>query len=143
MIHLEQSKTGSRVIIPLHPVVNNILEKYNNELPRVITNQKFNKYLKEVTKEAKLEDLVHKAITKGGVRKSTRHKKRELVTTHTARRSFATNLYKSGFPSRSIMQITGHKTEAAFLKYIKVTPEEHAKMLELHWKQQGSKLRVV
>jgi hypothetical protein len=33
------------------------------------------------------------------------------------------------------MQITGHKTEAAFLKYIKVTPQEHAKLLMQHWKE--------
>jgi hypothetical protein len=35
------------------------------------------------------------------------------------------------------MHITGHKTEAAFLKYIKVTPEEHARLLMQHW--QGKK----
>ena len=71
------------------------------------------------------------------------HKKFELVSSHTARRSFATNLYKSGFPAISIMQITGHRTETAFLKYIKVTPKEHAKLLALHWQKQGSHLRVV
>jgi integrase len=143
MIHLEQSKTGSRVIIPLHPVVKNILEKYDFKLPVVISNQKFNKYLKEVAKEAKLNEMFHKGITKGGKRISTRLKKWRLVTTHAARRSFATNLYNSEFPSLSIMQITGHKTEAAFLKYIKVTPEEHAKKLQLHWEKQGARMKIV
>ncbi len=56
-----------------------------------------------------------------------------MVTSHTARRSFATNLYKSGFPSISIMAITGHKTEKAFYSYIKVNEEEHAEMLKKHW----------
>jgi integrase len=143
MIHLQQSKTGSKVVIPLHPVVKDILEKYEFKLPAVISNQKFNKYLKEVAKKAKLNEIFHKGITRGGIRRSTRLKKWRLVTTHAARRSFATNLYKSGFPSRSIMQITGHKTEASFLKYIKVTPEEHARMLELHWRDQGAQMKVV
>jgi integrase len=67
------------------------------------------------------------------VKISTAYKKWQLVTTHTARRSFATNLYKSGFPTLSIMAITGHTTEKSFLKYIKVTPDEHAKKLQLHW----------
>jgi len=31
------------------------------------------------------------------------------------------------------MAITGHHTEAAFLSYIKVTPDEHAKKLQQHW----------
>ena len=57
----------------------------------------------------------------------------ELVTTHTARRSFATNMYKSGFPTLSIMKITGHQTESAFLLYIKVTSEENATRLLEHW----------
>jgi integrase len=64
-----------------------------------------------------------------------------LVSSHTARRSFATNMYKSGFTSISIMTITGHKTEKAFLTYIRVTQEEHAKKLREHW-QQGYKLRI-
>lgn len=51
--------------------------------------------------------------------------------------NLCTNLYKSGFPSISIMQITGHKTESSFLKYIKVTKEEHAKMLMMHWSKKG------
>ena len=54
MIHLEQSKTGSRVFIPLYPIVRNILEKYDFNLPKVISNKKFNTYLKEVAKKAGL-----------------------------------------------------------------------------------------
>jgi len=41
------------------------------------------------------------------------------------------------------MQITGHRTEAAFLKYIKVTSEEHARMLQAHWEKSASHLKVV
>jgi integrase len=112
-------------------------------LPKALTNQKFNVYIKEVAKLAKIKDLTHKAITKGGTNVSKQFEKHELVTSHTARRSFATNLYKSGFPAISIMKITGHKTETAFLKYIKVTPEEHAKLLYMHWIKQDQHLQVV
>ncbi len=72
-------------------------------------------------------------MTRGGKRVVITVEKWKLVSSHTARRSFATNLYKSNFPAISIMKITGHKTEKAFLKYIKVTPEEHAKLLAEHW----------
>ena len=109
------------------------MEKYNGTLPPVISNQKFNDYLKDVAKAAELNGREHKSITKGGIRRTVTHEKWELVTTHTGRRSFATNLYKAGFPSLSIMQVTGHKTEAAFLKYIKVTPREHAQKLKEFW----------
>jgi integrase len=140
-IHIKQHKTGAKVVIPLHPVVTAILNKYDGQLPEPISNQKFNLALKEIAEIAEINDSVHKAITKGGNRVSKAYKKYELVTTHTARRSFATNLYKSGFPSLSIMAITGHKTEEAFLKYIKVTSEEHAIKLQEHWNK--SYLKVV
>jgi integrase len=141
-IYIKQEKTGGKVVIPLHWTVKKILEKYNNELPRKISNQKMNEYIKEVCQKVEIKEDVHKAITKGGVRVSKQYSKWELVSSHTARRSFATNLYKQGFPSISIMQITGHKTEKAFMKYIKVTPDEHAKLLQMHW-QNMNKLRVV
>jgi len=140
---IRQGKTEGVVVIPLHPVVRAILEKYQYKLPRVITNQKFNTALKEIAKQAKFNTEEHKSITRGGIKVSKKYKKWEMVSTHTARRSFATNLYKSGFPSISIMKITGHKTEAAFLKYIKVTPDEHARMLEDHWNKQAGNLMVV
>jgi integrase len=139
-IRIKQLKTGNKVVIPLHPVVTAIINKYGGRLPETISNQKFNEYLKDIAETAKIIEITHKAITKGGVKVSTAYKKHELVTTHTARRSFATNLYKSDFPTLSIMAITGHKTEEAFLKYIKVTPDEHAKKLQVHWNKKHLKV---
>ncbi|MBN2660432.1 MAG: tyrosine-type recombinase/integrase [Tannerellaceae bacterium] len=133
MLYIEQQKTEKRVVIPLHPIVKSILEKYAGELPLMISNQKFNEYVKKVCKRAKLTNNVSKGITKGGIRKTLIKEKWQMVTSHTARRSFATNLYKDGFPAIGIMAITGHKTERAFLSYIKVNEEEHAEMLLKHW----------
>ena len=56
--------------------------------------------------------------------------KAEAVSTHTARRSFASNLYRQGIPSITIMAITGHRSERQFLKYIKLDAEEHARILQ-------------
>ena len=53
--------------------------------------------------------------------------KYELVTTHTARRSGVTNMYKTGlFDKREMMSISGHLTEAIFENYIKVSKSEQA-----------------
>lgn len=142
-IEIRTEKTGAKVVIPIHPNVRAILQKYDYKLPNQISNQKMNAYLKEVGKEVELIEQVSKGITKGGVKRHLNYKKYELITTHTARRSFATNLYKTGFPAISIMQITGHKTEKAFLRYIKVTPQEHAEALRLHWAKNSSFLKVV
>lgn len=143
MLTMQQQKTNEFVTIPLHPVFLRIWEKYSGNLPGNISNQKFNDNLKDVCREAGLTEHVIKSITKGGKKLTTVYEKWQLVSSHTARRSFATNLYKSGSPSLSIMQITGHKTESSFLKYIKVTKEEHAKMLMAHWQKNGSLLKIV
>ena len=53
--------------------------------------------------------------------------KYELVTTHTARRSGVTNMYKTGIlDKREMMSISGHQTEAIFENYIKVSKSEQA-----------------
>lgn len=136
-LEIRTQKTGEKVVVPIHPVVNQIMKKYPyspNNLPPEISNAKMNKYLKEVSKMVrslyKLESITQ---SKGGTKFTKQVEKHKLVTTHTARRSFATNLYKAGFPSISIMKITGHRTERAFLTYIKITPDENAKLLKAHW----------
>lgn len=143
MLTIQQQKTNDFVTIPLHSVFIHIWEKYAGKLPANISNQKFNDNLKDMCKEAGINERVMKSITKGGKKQTTIYEKWELVSSHTARRSFATNLYKSGFPSISIMSITGHKTEGSFLKYIKVSKEEHAKMLMTHWQKNGGLLKVM
>lgn len=136
-IRIETLKTKTSVVIPLHPLVKAILKKYkdqNTPLPRIPSSQKMNEYIKDVCAEIdelKIEVSVSKTVK--GKRVHTFAPKHELITSHTARRSFATNLYKSGFPAIGIMKITGHKTEKAFMKYIKVSEEENAEMLRKHW----------
>jgi len=134
-LYVQQEKTGAKVVIPLHPVVKSILDKYNGVLPLAPSNQKFNKFIKEVCELAEINETTSKTVTRGGRGVTSVTKKWEFVSSHTARRSFATNLYKSGFPAISIMKITGHTTEKSFLKYIKVTQEEHAKLLAEHWEK--------
>ena len=63
----------------------------------------------------------------------------DLVSSHTARRSFATNYYLQGFPTIDLMKITGHKTERSFLKYIRVSKLDTAKRLNEHIKANWSR----
>ena len=79
--------------------------------------------------------ITHTENNDGSVERVTQSfSKWECVTAHTARRSFATNMYKRGYPTLMIMKITGHKTEKAFLSYIKVSEEENAEKMLAEWK---------
>lgn len=139
----EQTKTGNPVVIPIHQVVKKVIQKHNGDLPRAITNQKFNEYLKEIgIMVQSLHTPFETTITKGGLKILKRLNKYELLTTHTARRSFATNEYLNGTPTITIMAITGHRTEKAFLRYIKLNPTDHAQLLKLHWDKRNN-LKVV
>jgi integrase len=131
-LKVKTEKTGEFVVIPLHRTVKEIVQKYENSIPDVLSNQKMNEYIKEVAKLAELNERISISITKGGEKQSDVFEKWQLVTTHTARRSFATNMYLLDIPTISIMKITGHRTEKAFLLYIKITQEENANKLLNH-----------
>jgi integrase len=131
-IRILTQKTAELVIIPLHTYILDILKRYDGKIPEVINNQKMNNALKDIGKLAGLDENVTLHFTKGGVKKAETFPKHELITVHTARRSFATNAYLNDIPSISIMKITGHRTEKAFLKYIKITQEENATKLLSH-----------
>jgi len=134
-ITFRQQKTNNKVTIPLHPIVKAILIKYNYQMPEPISNQKFNEYIKEVCKLAKIESNETFTRTVGGKLISEIYPKYELVSSHTGRRSFCTNMYKQELPTLMIMSISGHRTEKSFLKYIKVKQEEHAEMMAKKWKE--------
>jgi len=132
-LHVKTIKTAEPVVIPLKHTVIDIIKKYDNNFPASLSNQKMNDYLKEVCALLKcLHVKTSTSITRGGHTVIEQKKKYELVSTHTARRSFATNCYLSKVPSFVIMGITGHKTEKSFIKYIKITPDEKANILELY-----------
>ncbi|NVN94888.1 MAG: site-specific integrase [Bacteroidetes bacterium] len=131
-LKLKTQKTGETVVIPLHKYVLEIFKKYNGELPRVISNQKLNEYIKLICKIAKIKEMTETSITKGGKLEKQISPKYMLVSTHTARRSFATNLFLADVSSITIMKITGHKTEKSFLRYIRISQEENANKLLNH-----------
>lgn len=131
-IEMRTQKTDKSVTIPLHPIIKEIMKKYNNELPKFISEQKFNEYIKDVAKLAKINESILVEETKGALKTKRQEPKYNLVSAHTARRSFATNAFLAGVPPIQIMKMTGHKTEVAFLKYIKVDEKENAKILQMH-----------
>lgn len=135
---LKTIKTNEWVTIPLMDVVKRIMKKYKdnaNSLPKSCVNQTMNKHLKEIGRRARINESFLKIRTKGRERIEETFPKYKLITTHTARRSFATNMFKRNVPSRVIMKITGHLTEKAFTSYIKVSQDENAEMMLRHLKE--------
>lgn len=55
-----------------------------------------------------------------------------MISTHSARRTAATNWYLADMKPIDIMKITGHKSEAVFLSYIRLTDQQHAQKMLLN-----------
>lgn len=119
-LYVKTQKTNEPVIIPVHPIIIEIIERYGSGMT-IPTNQEANRVLRWLGEYA-----VTKKITKGNLDKWLQ------IRTHTVRRSFATNAYLSGVPMLSIMQITGHRTTESFLRYIRVSKLENAMKLKDH-----------
>lgn len=143
-IIVEQTKTGGKIVIPVHPKVQGIVSKYNGTLPISISNQKTNEYLKEICRTIKpFKEFEEITSTVGGVVTKQKIQRCELISTHTARRTFCTLEYLAGTPAITIMAISGHKSEKEFLKYIKVDSNEHAELLKDIWSKREKALEVI
>lgn len=81
-------------------------------------------------KEIGLNDLVTYSFTKGGKIITVTREKWELISSHTARRSAATNMYLTGrMKTLEIMKLTGHRTEQNFFRYIRLTGDDTARSI--------------
>ena len=140
MIEFTQQKTGKLILTPLHPIINNILERNKGLFPYKISDAKFNKYIKEVCQLAEIN-----TPTKGAkLNKYTKRKEQgiypkwELITSHVCRRSFATNYYGT-IPTPILMGATGHTEEKTFLIYIGKNEEDKAMQLAEYWTKETLK----
>lgn len=120
-IMLEQKKTKKLVYIPLDNRVRKIVSNYHGTLPflqRCTVGMKI-KLIAELlgwTWEPEFEE------SRIGRKYGSRFC--DMISTHTARRSFATNAYKAGVPLSSIMAVTGHESEKKLITYLRLEAEE-------------------
>jgi integrase len=112
------NKTGGKVKIPLHRVVRKMIGKYG-KIPTFRNTTNLNRLIKKICGVAGITEPIEIVRTIGGVKERVWVPKNELISSHTARRSMATNLYLRKVPLRYIMSITGHTSEKMCLLYIK------------------------
>jgi site-specific recombinase XerD len=132
VLELITKKTGEEVVIPIAPMVRKILEKYNYSLPKAPCNQVFNKVLKEVGKQAELNETITITKTVGGIKKTISYKKYQLLTCHTGRRTMISNSILAGLPTSSIMLISAHKSFRVFNSYVRINQRQNADALSKH-----------
>lgn len=102
-------KTDIIAEIPVSPVLRQLVG-----LVKKFSLAHYNRTIRSICGELKINSDV--TIFKGGV--ALRGAKYEFVSSHTARRSFATNLYKRGADLEIISKMMGHATYEQTKRYI-------------------------
>jgi len=124
---IKQKKTGARVDCPINKKIREIMNlRYNGEPPKKITEKDLNKYIKIIGEMLNFNEEIECISKKGGKQIKECIPKYKLIHSHTARRSFCTNMYIKKMPVYDIMLFSGHKTEREFYKYIRIAGEERA-----------------
>lgn len=129
----ENQKTKFYVEIPIQPISLDILKKYDFELPK-FSDQYFNRELKNILKKYELfsETIVKKRRSNKDIQ-DKKYLRRELITSHTCRRSYITTCISKNVPLNSLMLSTGHKKiqtlQKSYMK--KVRDKESFKGIDL------------
>ncbi len=124
-------KTNDRLKIPLTPVARRIIDKYaempGDQLLPVVSNQKYNDYLKDLGKLAELNDLIERVSYQGSKRITQTFRKWELLTTQVARNTFVNIAFDLGMSAEVVAAITGD-TLPVIMRHYRVLKE--GKILE-------------
>lgn len=110
MIMYVSAKTNTQAIVPIKPIVYDLLAV--KSIP--VSDVTFNATIREICKKSGITQKVK--IYRAG--KETVGEKWEFVSSHTARRSFATNLYLLGCDILSISKMMGHSNTVMTERYI-------------------------
>lgn len=116
-VDIVQQKTDKKITIGvIDPTALHILR---HEFPYKLYPSRFNKYLKEVLKDAGINEMVraYKFNSKSQRKEIGISPKYSVIASHDLRRSFATNFFGK-IPTPVLMEMTGHSREATFMSYI-------------------------
>ncbi|MBQ3656812.1 MAG: integrase catalytic domain-containing protein [Bacteroidales bacterium] len=128
-IEIVTQKTADRLRIELNKYSKAILAKYDKN--ESVTNKIFPQYttwyaekkLKIICEKLGFNTPIEITYYQGTERRTEVKPKYELITTHTARKTFVVNSIRLGIPVEIVMRWTGHKTLAAMRPYLKIVDE--------------------
>lgn len=137
MLYVTTQKTNDRLPIDLNSFALAILEKYKDQafsgdlaLP-VISNQKMNKYLKDLCELCEIKEPITVVCYRAGQKVEETYPKWALIGTHAGRRTFICFALASGIPPQVVMKWTGHSDYKAMRPYIDIAEKTKAAAMSL------------
>ncbi|AQX02242.1 tyrosine-type recombinase/integrase [Elizabethkingia anophelis] len=127
-----QQKTKKEMLLPLHPIIIEIIKNNNNNFPNHIDIKTYNQNIKYIARIAGINDTLTTNKRLEHRSKNMMIEKWQSLTSHIGRRSFASIFY-GRIPTPLLMQATGHSSEQMFLKYINLIDKQRALSLSQHF----------
>ncbi|MGE0020922.1 MAG: tyrosine-type recombinase/integrase [Draconibacterium sp.] len=124
VVKKENQKTNFKVEIPIVETPLTILQKYDFQLPK-FSDQHFNRVLKNILENYDLfPEVVVKKRRSNRVNQDKEYMKRELISSHTCRKTFINLLITNNIPINIVMNSSGHKKIETIEKhYMKKTQD--------------------
>lgn len=130
-------KTDDKIIVELNDHTRAIIEKYRyirfpkNKVLPVISNQKYNEYLKELGEMIGFNDTIKEVYFRGSDRIESVKPLYALFSSHIGRRSFICNGLYMGIPVHIMMKWTGHSDYDSMKPYIDTVDSMRSKAMEM------------
>ena len=128
---VRQKKTREEVKIPLNTESLSLVHKLISGEIHSISNQKINKYVKQVCQFCNIDSIMETHTFRGKEIITENVPKYTLISSHTGRRTFASNLVLKGVPVEIVMRYTGHKDYKSFAKYVNIPTRVEDEMVRL------------
>ena len=122
VIEMRAYKNQKDIYVPLTPKSERILKKYDYNLP-IISEQKYNKYLKDACKDAGITKQVEVIKTATGNKTYISAPKWQVITSHVAIKTFISLCGVKGISPKIVSEITGKSVEIILKHYYGIDKE--------------------
>ena len=124
---LDTVKTNDHISVPLIKEARLLIDKYKSQeypLPK-LTNQYINRELKKMGKEVGLDRKIKIIKYRNNVKEEVYQPLWQTLSSHIARKTFISISLQNGIPERAIREVSGHKDEKSFKRYIELDNSHH------------------
>lgn len=131
-INIFSQKTNTESVIPISAEVREVLQNWNYDFGKLFSSQYFNYTIKEIARAAAVNEICVIKRTIGGKMTHIEKEKWEIMSSHTARRTFVSLCVLSDLNQQNIMKMTGHTSESSFQAYVRISNLQNAVKIANH-----------
>lgn len=127
MLRVATRKTGKVALVPINATVWEILQRLFKSPYPFPVNSEMTRTIRMIVKQIEAFKVKRtRTYTINGAKKTETIERWKMISPHTARRSFCTNLKRAGMSDEDVMQMTAHASAESFRRYVRISAVERA-----------------